>query len=95
MAKTLQLIDTSFDGENALFANFSRVVDGVSQSVHTVRFQVSSDIEAVVIAAETSLCAMDGFDPISTGDIATIKSASSAAWTPEVIAAYQAAQQGV
>ena len=84
--------------------------DGDRLGVHYISFPCNCDIDAVAAAAMSSqsISVVDGvqvtvtagllpegFQPISAADIAKVKAICNAAWTPEVIAVYQAAQQGV
>jgi hypothetical protein len=66
--------------------------DGLNMGPHYINFIPGCNIDALVAAVNTP--ERKTLANIPEDGIAALKT-ESAAWTPEVIAAYQAAQQGV
>lgn len=65
--------------------------DGDLIGNHRTTLTPITDITAQVFAVNTHM-ATENFSPISEADVLKLTSICNAAWTPEVIAAYQAAQ---
>jgi hypothetical protein len=68
--------------------------DGDMLGNHRTSIEPGGDI-AAQIAAVNNHMATENYSAISAADVAKLTAICNAAWTPEVIAAYQAAQQGV
>ena len=68
--------------------------DGDLIGNHRTSIEPGGDI-AAQIAAVNNHMATENFATVPAADVAKLTAICNAAWTPEVIAAYQAAQQGV
>ena len=68
--------------------------DGDMLGNHRTSIEPGGDI-AAQIAAVNNHMATENFAAIPAADVVKLTAICNAAWTPEVIAAYQAAQQGV
>ena len=68
--------------------------DGDLLGNHRTSIAPGGDI-AAQIAIVNAHMATENYSAISAADVAKLTAICNAAWTPEVIAAYQAAQQGV
>lgn len=93
MPKTLTYdrVDPDTDGSLALRCTYSE--DG-RQKTHYMQFQVGADIAAVVVAADQSLTAA-GFSAIPQDAIDAITATAAQAWTPQVVAAANAARSAL
>ena len=67
--------------------------DGDLIGNHRTSIPPSGDINAQVAAVNSDM-ATQNYSPIPDADVAKLTAICNAAWTAEVIAAYQAAQQG-
>ena len=65
--------------------------DGDNIGNHRTAIEPGGDIDAQMAAVNAHM-ATENFAPIPQADVDRLKSIAAAAWTPEVIAAYQAAQ---
>lgn len=65
--------------------------DGDMIGNHRTSIEPGGDIDAQVAAVNNHM-ATENFAPIPQADTDRLKAIATAAWTPEVIAAYQAAQ---
>ena len=68
--------------------------DGDLIGNHRTSLPPAGDIAAQVAAVNAHM-ATENYSPVSAADVVKLTAICNAAWTPEVIAAYQAAQQGV
>ena len=63
--------------------------DVESRKYHRMTVKPGGDIDAVIAEVNTHLSSM-GELPVNVADIVKVKNLATAAWTPEVIAAYKA-----
>ena len=68
--------------------------DGDLIGNHRTSIEPGGDVDAQISAVNNHM-ATENYSAISAADVAKLTAICNAAWTPEVIAAYQAAQQGV
>ena len=68
--------------------------DGDLIGNHRTSLPPAGDIAAQVAAVNNHM-AIENFATVPAADVAKLTAICNAAWTPAVIAAYQAAQQGV
>lgn len=65
--------------------------DGDMIGNHRTAIEPGGNVDAQFAAVNAHMGG-EGFAPVSAADLAKVQAIAAAAWTPEVIAAYQAAQ---
>jgi hypothetical protein len=93
MAKSLIIDQIEVSNNGTVYVRMHKLSsDGDLLGNHRTSLPPAADINAQVSAVNAHM-ASENYTAISDADVVKLTAICNAAWTPEVIAAYQAAQQ--
>ena len=93
MAKQLIIDQIEVTKDGTIYVRMHKLSsDGDLLGNHRTSLPPATDITAQIAAVNNHM-ATENYSAISAADVAKLTAICNAAWTPEVIAAYQAAQQ--